>query len=177
MKNKYTKEITNSKQKLQQHQEGYIHIPFNWETIGKFFLFVLCLIITIGYFQVLISEWNTHNVGLVFSSDCKLENKYCEGEIGVTQLAIIPHLIFQYIIIGLSILSFFNMFKRKLKSLKAKDVGLIGGLVGGLVIGLAGGLVVGLVFGLVVGLVVGLVGGLIGGLAGGLQNEFNGDDE
>jgi hypothetical protein len=135
------------KQEIENHEEIYIHVPKR--SFGFFFLTILLVGLTIGSFLVTIDSWKFLELG----------NRVCSEEICNYQphdLLIIPILIINYILIGLSICSFASMFT-ELKSYEEK------GLIWGLIVGLIVGLIWGLILGLIGGLIVGLIGGLIVG--------------
>ena len=105
--------------------------------------------------MLIVSEWERLELG-----DLDSEENY-----NLEQLIIIYPIIFEYVLVSLTIICFASCFK-KLKRYDEKGLfcGLIGGLIWGLIWGLIDGLVFGLFCGLVFGLIVGLVFGLIVGL-------------
>ncbi len=82
-------------------------------------------------------------------------------EVTFEMLIVIPNALFNYVLIGLSAITFCAWRKNGFEKLRRYSV-----------VSLIGGLVAGLVFGLVLGLAWGLVLGLVLGLAWGLVGEF-----
>lgn len=157
------------KNEIEQHRKKYIHIPFSWAGIGRFFLFLLSIALAVDNFFILKANWLLLNIGEVFKPD----NEINKSLIGYVQLGIIPNLIVEYALIGLMMVCCVAMIKGGFDNLKSFDEGglirgFIEGLIGGLIIGLIGGLITGLIVGLITGLITGLIVGLIFGLIFGL---------
>ena len=149
--------------KIKKHTKRYIHIPFSWPAIGRFFAVLATGTLAVLNFFLIISTWKLLSLGSLNESDIT----------GFHQLLILYPLIGEYVLIGLLATSIVACIKGGYKNLnRYSESGLIVGLIFGLIGGLIGGLIVGLIFGLIVGLIVGLIGGLIVGLIFGLEDEF-----
>ena len=129
---------------IKQHEKIYIHIPFSWQAIGRFFAFIGSISLAIANFFLIIFTWNL----------LELKGLDIIDITGFHQLLIIYPLIGEYVLVGLSIICLVAMIKGGFDKLKSyKEVGLIGGLIYGLIAGLIGGLIGGLIAGLIVGIV------------------------
>jgi len=144
-----------------KHTKNYIHSPK--PNFACFIAIVGSVGLSIVNFMLIISTWKMLGLG-------DLEE---ESITGFNQLLVCYPLVFEYVFIGLAVVSLVAMIKGGFNKLKKYDEdGLIGGLIWGLIGGLIGGLIVGLIVGLIWGLIVGLIVGLIWGLIAGLISEL-----
>lgn len=152
---------------LKKYEEEYIHIPKpkKRQVLGLTGSIIFGLL---SFFNFLIikSIYVKFNLGYIFANEEELVNYTIE----IFHLVICYPIIFEYIFISLTIISFVSMFK-KLKSYKKN--GLINGLILGLITGLITGLICGFITGWIFGLIFGLIGGLIAWLIVGLLLENN----
>ena len=158
MKNKINYKQKYEKLLLSLDVDNKINIHKNsWKFIGRLFLLIGSILLAVLNFFVLISNWKILNISEIFKNSDEMNMSL----IGFYQFEIIPHIIFQYCLIGLVFICLVALIKGGFKNLKSiKELGLIGGLI------------VGLIGGLIIGLIIGLIGGLIFGLFSGLISEF-----
>ena len=164
--------------RIKFHEKSYIHIPFSWGAIGRFFSFIGSLLLCVGFWFVLKTNWIILNISEIF----KPENEINRALINVSMLGIIPNLIFAYLLIGLTAICLVALIKGGFNKVKKYEengliagliFGLIGGIIAGLIVGLIAGLIFGLIVGLIFGLIVGIIGGIIGGIITGLIGSLN----
>ena len=148
--------------KIREHRDGYIHIPFSWGGLGRMLLaWGSLLLVLVNTWATFVFFWNRFNVGEVF----KPVSVMVTNNISPDMLFFLYPLFFWFFSVWLCAFcmkfwvdgNWDDMGGLVVVLVVVLVFGLVGGLVFGLVGGLVFGLVVGLVFGLVVGLVVGFL--------------------
>lgn len=182
---------TQADDKISKHTRRYIHIPFSWEKIGRFFAFLGSIGLAIAHFFLLVSVGYTYKVWELLSSNEPQETYF-------SQFIIFYPLIGQYLLIGLVLVCLVALIKGGFKKIKGyKEDGLIFWLLIGLIVWPILGMFAGpiawataefigrLLFwmptgvnsvvtsGLIVGMFAGLTGGLLFGMLTGLIKEFD----
>jgi hypothetical protein len=152
-------------EKISQHTRSYIHIPFSWSGIGRFFALLGSIGLVIANFLLLISVGYTYKVWELLGSSEPQEAYH-----SFSQLIILYPLIGQYLLIGLAFVCLIALIKGGFKKYEEGGLiaGLIFGLTAGLIVGMTTGLIFCMIFGLTAGLIAGMINGLIVGLSGGL---------
>jgi len=146
--------------KINKPTKSYIHIPFSWAGIGRFFALLGSIGLAIANFFLILSVGYTYKVWELLGSS-KGDNAYSS----FSQLIILYPLIGEYLLIGLAFICLTALIKGGFNKIKRYGEG-------GLIVWLIAGLIVGMIFGMIFGLIFGLIVGLIFGLIGGIGDEF-----
>ena len=119
--------------KIKDHIYHYIHIPFSWAGIGRFFTLLGSIGLAILNFMLILSVGNEKKVWEILST-----SEPNEAYHSFSQLIILYPIIGQYLLIGLSFICLVALIKKGFNNLKSYDEdGLIYGLIFGLIVGLS----------------------------------------
>lgn len=156
---------------IQKHEKTYLHIPFSWSGIGRFFAVLASAGLAIANFSIIISTWKVLGIG-----------NLDEEVIGSHQLLILYPLVGEYLLIGLFFVCLAAMIKGGYGKLKrVSENGLLAGIILGIILGIMLGItwaLFGVLFlglnrsGFIIGSIVGLTIGIIFGHMQGMEWEL-----